>query len=71
MQALLNLQGLLNEKVSQLPPVFDQINTHVRGLGALGVTAKRHGNLLIPIIMSRMPKDITIPVARKIDKFGP
>ena len=66
MQALLNLQGLPNEKVSQLRLIFDQINAHVRGLETLGVTAERYGSLLIPIIMSRMPSDITIQVARKI-----
>ena len=66
MQALLKLQGLPNEKVSQLRLIFDQINAHVRGLETLGVTAERYGSLLIPIIMSRMPSDITIHVARKI-----
>ena len=66
MQALLKLQGLPNEKVSQLRLIFDQINAHVRGLETLGVTAERYGSLLIPIIMSRMPSDITIQVACKI-----
>ena len=66
MQALLNLQGLPNEKVSQLRIIFDLINTHVRGLETLGVTAERYGSLLIPIIVSRMPKEITIQVVRKI-----
>ena len=66
MQALLKLQGLRNEKVSQLRLIFDQINAHVQGLETLGVTAERYGSLLIPIIMSRMPSDITIQVARKI-----
>ena len=66
MQALLSLQGLPNERVSQLRLIIDQINTHVRGLDTLGVTAERYGSLLIPVIMSRMPKEITIIVARKI-----
>jgi len=66
MQALLKVQGLPNEKVSQLRLIFDQINAHVRGLETLGVTAERYGSLLIPIIMSRMPSNITIQVARKI-----
>ena len=66
MQALLSLQGLPNERVSQLHLNFVQINTHVRGLETLGVTAERYGSLLIPIIMSRMQREITIQVARKI-----
>ena len=66
MQALLKLQGLPNEKVSQLRLIFDQINAHVRGLETLGVTAEKYGSLLIPIIMSRIPRDITVQVARKI-----
>ena len=66
MQALLKLQGYPNEKVSQLRFIYDKINIHVRGLETLGVSAERYGSLLIPIIMSRMPSEITIQVARKI-----
>ena len=38
----------------------------MRGLETIGVTAERYGSLLIPIIMSRMPSDITVQVARKV-----
>lgn len=66
MAALLKLQDYPNQKVSQIRYIFDNINVHVRGLETLGMPSENYGSLLIPIIMSRMPKEITTQVARKI-----
>ena len=66
MAALLRLQGHSNEKTPQLRYIFDKITVHVRGLESLGMPAERYGSLLIPIIMDRMPKEITTQIARKI-----
>ena len=65
MQALLKLQNCPNKSVEQLRRIYDNINVHVRGLKSLGSPMDHYGSLLIPIIMSRMPKEITIQVARK------
>ena len=66
MQALLKLQELPNEKVSHLRLMLDKINVHVRGLESLGMPQESYGSLLIPIIMQRMPGEITVQVARKV-----
>ncbi|MCP3659751.1 MAG: DUF1759 domain-containing protein, partial [Bacteroidetes bacterium] len=66
MQALLKLQNSPNDKVSQLRYIYDNINIHVRGLKSLGMSEEKYGSLLVPIIMSRMPREITLQVARKI-----
>ena len=66
MQALLKLQELPNEKVSHLRTILDKINIHVRGLESLGMPQESYGSLLIPIIMQRMPGEITVQVARKV-----
>ena len=66
MQSLLKLQDCPCEKVSQLRYIYDNINVHVRGLEALGMPQESYGSLLIPIIMQRMPSEITIQVARKV-----
>ena len=66
MQALLKLQECPSEKVSQLRYIYDKINVHVRGLESLGMSQESYGGLLIPIIMQRMPSEITIQVARKV-----
>eukprot|EP00794_Sanderia_malayensis_P008684 gene8684-9619_t len=66
MQALLKLQDCPNDKVSQLRFIYDKINVHVRGLESLGIAQESYGGLLIPIIMQRMPSEITVQVARKV-----
>ncbi len=38
---------------------------HVRGLASLGVAADQYGSLLIPVIMSKLPSEIRLQVARK------
>ena len=65
MQALLKLQNCPNEIVEQLRRIYDNINVHVRGLESLGTPMDHYGSLLISIIMSRMPEEITIQVARR------
>ncbi|XP_065054444.1 uncharacterized protein LOC135683188 [Rhopilema esculentum] len=65
MQALLNLQSCPKETVSQIRAIYDNINVHVRGLETLGISSERYGSLLVPVIMSRMPAEITLQVARK------
>ncbi len=64
MQALLNL-GNKSSGVSSLREIYDTLNVHIRGLKSLGVTSKEYGSLLIPVIMARMPSEISIQVARK------
>ena len=68
MSALLRLQSHPNEKVSHLRYILDSIIIHVRGLDSLGMPSERYDSLLIPIVMNRMPKEITSRVARKISQ---
>ena len=65
MQALLQLQHCPNEDTEQLRKIFDSVTTHGRGLESPGTPPESYGNLFIPVLMSRMPKDITLQVARK------
>lgn len=64
MDELLNIPTC-GDKVHQLKFVYDKINVHVRGLEALGVDSEKYGSLLIPIIMARLPKEISLRVARR------
>ena len=38
---------------------------HVQGLESLGISSEKYGSLLIPVILSRMPSEIALQVARK------
>lgn len=64
MDALLRIQACNNERASQLRYVYDKISINVRGLEALGVDSSQYGSLLIPVIMSKLPQDVRIQVAR-------
>ena len=57
MNSLLKLKEWPNDSVDQLRKIYDGINVHVRGLVSLGMPAESYGNLLIPIIMCRMPRN--------------
>ena len=59
MEELLKLQACPKDKASQIRYVYDKINVHVRGLEALGVTSDQYRSLLIPIIISRLPQEIS------------
>ena len=64
MEELLKLQACQKDKASQIRYVYDKINVHVRGLEALGITSDQYRSLLIPIIISRLPQEISLQVAR-------
>lgn len=65
MDELLKVPVTSGDKTSSLRFLYDKISVHVRGLSSLGVSAKQYGSLLIPIIMSKLPSNIRIEVARK------
>ena len=71
MDEILKIQACTNEcndRLSSLRYVYDKISVHVRGLTSLGINSDQYGTLLIPIIMSKMPSDIRLQVARKASK---
>ena len=68
MDELLKLPVCQTEKPAQLRYIYDTINVHVRGLQALGINSNQYGSLLIPVIMSRVPKDISLQIARHTSK---
>jgi hypothetical protein len=54
-----------NCRVKGLRSVLDQLTIHVQGLETLGVNAQQYGSQLTPIVMSKLPSDIRLTVARK------
>ena len=53
------------ERSTSLQFVYDKISMHVRGLSALGITFDQYGGLLIPVIMSKLPDEICVRVAKE------
>ena len=69
MDELLKLSACQSvDRIRHLRYIFDQLNIHVSGLEALGVNSQRYGSLLIPIIMSKVPADIRLIIARKTEQ---
>ena len=52
------------DKPGQLRIIYDKIKINVRGLESLGVKAEQYGSFLIPVIMSRLPAEVRLHVAR-------
>ena len=48
--------------------IYDRINVHVSSLKALAVTSENYGSLLIAIIVSRIPEEISLHIARQVSK---
>lgn len=65
MDEILKLQPCSSDRPSSLRFLYDKLSVHVRGLSSLGVTAQEYGSLLIPIIMSKLPNEIRLEIARK------
>ena len=64
MDHLLKVSPCCNDSPSSLRYVYDQICVHSRGLASLGVTSDQYGSLLTPIIMSKLPSEIRLQIAR-------
>ena len=65
MDELIKIPNCVNEKPHSLRAVYDQITVHIRGLSAMGVNSDQYGSLLIPMIMSKLPSEIRLRVARE------
>ncbi|XP_078364115.1 uncharacterized protein LOC144648427 [Oculina patagonica] len=64
MDQLLKVSPCSNDRPASLRYVYDQICVHSRGLASLGVTSDQYGSLLIPVIMSKLPPEIRLQIAR-------
>ena len=62
----LKIPNCVADKFQMLRSVYDQLNEHIRGLAALNVNTEQYGSLLIPMIMSKLPNDVQLRVAREM-----
>ena len=51
-------------KPGQLRIIYDKVKINVRGLDSLGVKVEQYGSFLKPVIMSRLPAEVRLHVAR-------
>ena len=66
MDALLKLPSVNSvHETKKLRELFDDIEINIRGLNALGVESQSFGNLLVPIVMEKIPSELRLVVSRK------
>ena len=68
MDELLKSPTCSGSKASSLRLIYDKVSVNVRGLEAVGVKAEQYGSLLIPVIMSKLPEEVRIQIARNTSK---
>ncbi|XP_065909767.1 uncharacterized protein [Dysidea avara] len=64
MEELVKLPNCNGDKAVQIRLVYDKINVNVRALEALGIAREQYGCLLIPVIMTKLPYNIRLQIAR-------
>jgi hypothetical protein len=64
MQALLKLPAPTS-KLSSLRNFYDKMETYIRSLEAMGQCQENYGNLLVPVILDKMPSEIRKQLARE------
>ena len=64
MDDLLKLPACTEDKSSQLRLIYDRVFANVRGLESLGINATQYGSFLIPVIMSKLPAEVRLQIAR-------
>jgi hypothetical protein len=68
MDSLLNLSAVNHPDTKRLRILYDSVEKHIRGLEALGVNSEQYENLLVPILMSKIPQEFQLVITRKIGK---
>ena len=67
MDALLNLPTVNSyHDLRGLRQLYNAVETHMRGLRALGVTVDSYGGLLTSILMNKLPSKIRLIISREL-----
>ena len=53
--------------VKGIRQLYDKTEIHIRGLQALGVEAQQYGNLLVPVLLSKVPQELRLIISREFD----
>ena len=65
MDKLLKVPACTNDRPASLRSVYDRINVHISGLSTLGIESEQYGSLLIPVIITKLPDNIRLRIARE------
>ena len=54
-------------KLNELRSIYVQIETTIRNLRSLKVETKTYGSLLIPLLVEKLPNELTVIISRKFE----
>ena len=67
MEALLQIEAVSSaQNVKALRRMYDNISSHIRSLESLDVKEETYGNLLCPILITKIPSELQLMVSRKV-----
>jgi len=67
MDEIVKLPKCVNDRPHSLRTLYDQITVHIRGLEALEINSDQYGIMMIPIVMSKLPEEVSLRIAREIE----
>jgi len=67
-EEIFKLPACSNERASSLRYLYDKVMVHTRGLSLSVVDEQQYGSILILVLMSRLPTDVRIRVAREQER---
>ena len=66
MDILLNASPVASpNELKGLRHLYDQIESHVRGLKSLGVASESYGSLLSSVLLNKLPRELRLIISRK------
>ena len=66
MEALLKLSMVSSvHETKKLRDLYDKIEINIRSLKALGIESESFGNLLVPVVMEKIPSELRLIISRK------
>ena len=69
MDILLNVEPVASSNnIKALHHLCDLVESHIRGLKALGVTSDSYGSLLSPVLLNKLPTEMKLIVSREVSE---
>ena len=67
MEGLLNIDAVtLHYNIKGLRHLYEVVESQIRGLKSLGISAESYGNLLSSILMNKLPQELRLIISREI-----
>ena len=68
MDAILKLPNIsAADDTKGVRKVYDRLETHIRSLQALGIDSEQFGPLLVPVLLDRLPAELSLIISRQYD----